>query len=481
MALHVAGFWVFLQAPALRLPRPSESEYRLKIAGKEDKIVFYKFRKELPNVTPPKPRTISEPLRAEVKAKQTIVSAPKNAPKAPRMIWTPAPQIAPAPMELPNILAVKLPDPPPKPFVAPPQIKRPELAKIDTPDAPELKPVATAIAELKPVPLPYKQFVQPAAPPKTLAVAKLAPEVPDIDAPQERAVALPSSKLPPKPFTRPAAAPHDPAAASGRGHDTGAPPPIDAAANSHDLNIAIVGLNPSDKPPVLPAAPSPAQFSAGPVVRPKGADSDGGGKGVTVPDLFVRGAESKKPDLLADAFAAPTSERNLRAAALAELARHGEPVARPGEPEPKQSGATRVSGAPDPRFNGREVFMMAIQMPNVTSWSGSWLMWYSDHTLHQAALAPIAPPVAHRKVDPKYIATAVEERIEGRVLLGCVVDKQGHVSGIELVRGLDDRLNKSAEDALSKWEFYPATRKGEPVDVDVLVEIPFKLEPRLPK
>ncbi len=108
-------------------------------------------------------------------------------------------------------------------------------------------------------------------------------------------------------------------------------------------------------------------------------------------------------------------------------------------------------------------------------------MWYSDHTLHETGLGAIAAPVAHRKVDPKYVATAAEERIEGRVTLGCVIDKTGHVSGVELIRGLDERLNKSAEEALSKWEFYPATRKGEPVEVDVLVEIPFRLEPRLPK
>jgi outer membrane biosynthesis protein TonB len=50
---------------------------------------------------------------------------------------------------------------------------------------------------------------------------------------------------------------------------------------------------------------------------------------------------------------------------------------------------------------------------------------------------------------------------------------------VELLRGVDDRLNKSAVEALAKWEFYPATRNGVPVDVDVVVEIPFKLQPRI--
>jgi outer membrane biosynthesis protein TonB len=49
---------------------------------------------------------------------------------------------------------------------------------------------------------------------------------------------------------------------------------------------------------------------------------------------------------------------------------------------------------------------------------------------------------------------------------------------VEVVRGLEDRLNRSAEEALAKWEFTPATRRGEPVAVDVLVEIPFRLAPR---
>ena len=105
-------------------------------------------------------------------------------------------------------------------------------------------------------------------------------------------------------------------------------------------------------------------------------------------------------------------------------------------------------------------------------------MWYADRTAREVGLAPVAPPVAHRKVDPKYVAAAAADRIEGKVQLACVIGKDGLVSTVELVRGLDDRLNQSAQDALAKWEFTPATRQGEPVEVDVLVEIPFRLAPR---
>jgi hypothetical protein len=51
---------------------------------------------------------------------------------------------------------------------------------------------------------------------------------------------------------------------------------------------------------------------------------------------------------------------------------------------------------------------------------------------------------------------------------------------VEVVRGADERLVQAARDALAKWEFYPATRHGAPVEVDVLVEIPFTLAPPVP-
>jgi periplasmic protein TonB len=119
-------------------------------------------------------------------------------------------------------------------------------------------------------------------------------------------------------------------------------------------------------------------------------------------------------------------------------------------------------------------------MPNITSYSGSWLMWYAARGMSQI-VTPLAPPVPFRKVDPKYIATAVADRIEGRVQLLCVINKDGHVEQVELVRGLDPRLDQSAMEALAKWEFHPAHRSGAAVDVDVMVEIPFHLAPKVPK
>jgi TonB family protein len=181
------------------------------------------------------------------------------------------------------------------------------------------------------------------------------------------------------------------------------------------------------------------------------------------------GGNDARPTLVAKAIAprAPTSPESLRAASkyitVKEL----------GHPS-----GIRAVNAPDPRFNGRQVYTVAIQMPNITSYVGSWLMWYADRNEVPPNAPPISPPIPHHKVDPKYVATAIEERVEGTIRLACIVDKAGKVVDVELVRGLDDRLNESALEALAKWEFGPAMRAGIPVDVEVLVEIPFRLAPR---
>jgi protein TonB len=487
LAAHAAAFAGLMYAPEIRLPQASPTEYQQAIAGNETKLVWYKSNNALPNVNPPRAEAQPQPVRAEVQAKQQIVAAPKNAPKRAQIVFVDAPVLPEiAPLESPNVLAVKMP--PARVFV-PPDIVKPAPAKVEVPlDIPQV-----AVPELRAVDLPVPaKFVKAFVPPPKRVPAKLTevappPETPSLpDAVKPNAPPLVDStlKLPPRPFTAP-----EPKQAIAKQIAVETPPAVALNADTlmaKNLNLAVVGLKPADKPVPLPAASSPGQFSAGPVIRPEGANSAGDDKGLSVPDLFVSGAEGAKPDLIAQAFAAPTSSTTLREAMRTASAAPGKavqtPAPRPASSRASQSGAAQVSGAPDPRFNGRETYMMAIQMPNLTSYSGSWLMWYADRTRPEAVRsdAPVAPPVAWRKVDPKYVASAVTDRVEGKVRLACVIGTDGRVSTIELVNGLDDRLNQSAEEALAKWEFTPATRHGEPVEVDVLVEIPFKLEPHTP-
>jgi TonB family protein len=239
-------------------------------------------------------------------------------------------------------------------------------------------------------------------------------------------------------------------------------------------NVAIVGLNPIDtlQRPVTEASRK-AQLSAGPKVNLNGATSSGTSSGITVPDLTVRGSDPDAKALLARAM--PPSMPSTAGALHEAGNQHGRPltsseIARAGTP---------VSGPPDPdpRFLGRQVFSMAIQSPNLTSHQGSWLMWYADRALLTYKAIISAPQPIH-KVDPKYIATAAEERIEGTVRLAFVIGHDGKVYDIQTVKGIDPRLDHSAMDALQKWTFTPAEREGKPIDVDAVVEIPFRLAPR---
>jgi protein TonB len=118
-------------------------------------------------------------------------------------------------------------------------------------------------------------------------------------------------------------------------------------------------------------------------------------------------------------------------------------------------------------------------MPNITSFSGSWLVWFAERRpLDGLAPTDMQSPVPLRKVDPKYYRDAVYNHLEGTVRLFAVIRKDGQVDSIEILRGVDHLLDRSAADALAKWQFAPAKRGGVPVDVDAVFEVPFRLAPR---
>ena len=87
------------------------------------------------------------------------------------------------------------------------------------------------------------------------------------------------------------------------------------------------------------------------------------------------------------------------------------------------------------------------------------------------------PPRVKRSVDPQYTAEAMRAKIQGAVLLAAVVQPDGRVTDIRVVRSLDRSfgLDLKAVEAARKWEFYPGTRFGMPVPVLVNFELEFNL------
>jgi TonB family protein len=240
------------------------------------------------------------------------------------------------------------------------------------------------------------------------------------------------------------------------------------------VTAAVVGLNPLDRQaPVVPDFSRAAEFSVAPeVAREAVAPSEP--SQIIVEGLSIRNTtEPARPSLATVAMASPTSRENLRAAARSTTA--APPIA---PAAPSAASGVRVVAAPDPAMGGRTVYTVALQMPNVTSYSGSWILWYAERARDPGEGPAISPPKPLRKVDPIYDLSAVDDRVEGKVQLSAIIHNDGFVYGIKVLRGVDPRLDNNAVTALRKWEFEPARRDGVPVDVDIVIEIPFRLQPK---
>ena len=82
-----------------------------------------------------------------------------------------------------------------------------------------------------------------------------------------------------------------------------------------------------------------------------------------------------------------------------------------------------------------------------------------------------------REVKPQYTADAMRAKVQGTVLLECVVLADGTVGRVDVVKSLDPTfgLDLEAVRAAKQWQFQPGTRFGEPVAVLVTIELTFTL------
>jgi TonB family protein len=146
---------------------------------------------------------------------------------------------------------------------------------------------------------------------------------------------------------------------------------------------------------------------------------------------------------------------------------------------PPDFAALPPGAKPEMIFSSRKVYTLFVNMPNLNSATGSWIMNFSE--LRGSADGPritsgdLSGPVPLKKVDPKYPPTLVSERVEGEVVLYAVIRRDGSVDSIQLVRGIDERLDANAMNALSQWKFRPAAKQGAAVELEAIVHIPFRL------
>jgi TonB family protein len=82
---------------------------------------------------------------------------------------------------------------------------------------------------------------------------------------------------------------------------------------------------------------------------------------------------------------------------------------------------------------------------------------------------PISTP------DPQYTEQARQAKYEGTCVLAMIVGPDGKPHDIRVQRGLGMGLDQKAIEAVQQWRFQPATKDGQPVAVQISVEVSFKL------
>jgi protein TonB len=87
----------------------------------------------------------------------------------------------------------------------------------------------------------------------------------------------------------------------------------------------------------------------------------------------------------------------------------------------------------------------------------------------------IKEPALVYRVEPVYPGVAISANIEGTVILEAIVDQEGRVESVKVLRSLSV-LDKPAIDAVKQWRYSPVLLNGKPEKFILTVAISFHLE-----
>lgn len=101
------------------------------------------------------------------------------------------------------------------------------------------------------------------------------------------------------------------------------------------------------------------------------------------------------------------------------------------------------------------------------------------------------PPTVVYQVEPEFSPEARKKKVSGKALVGIIVDAQGNVSNVHIIRSVADSLDKKhndqkhiaaavtldqrAVDAVKRYRFAPATCGGKAIAVELNVEVNFQI------
>jgi len=464
------------------------------------------------------PRGEAKPRKGAPKlAKQEILSVPANADNNHQTIVTPPQVKLTHDVPLPNIVAwTNIPG---QPIAASSR----QLSQLKMPQfAPQVVEPTADISKLKSktqVNLAQQTAVEPTADlskmkSKTQMVTMAQPSVVEPPLSQDQlklkrgeinmAQMTPQVDAPklPVPAQR-AAGVGDSAGADSAGKGVPAQPSLQGLQSSKGQGqIIALGLSPADVrgPIEIPAGNRSGEFHASPGGKPnapgtpnitgtpgatgggagggKGNGSGNGGTGTAPAGITVGAAPpgaattavTGKPTQSPSDAQKEENKRLIAAAMRPSVPSVSRPPVAPPPPTMSDSGDDELERKV---FGSKKYYSLVLNMPNLTSATGSWIVRFAELKQSDNKIV-IAAPVAMSKVDPAYPSDALRDNVEGTVTLYAVIHTDGSVSGIKVLGSVDPRLDEAAMRALSRWLFRPGTKAGEPVELEAVVQIPFR-------
>jgi TonB family protein len=248
---------------------------------------------------------------------------------------------------------------------------------------------------------------------------------------------------------------------------------------------ARVSISPEGKQPGIPGgSPSGtpgANGGVGGTSEGVGGTATGNGGGKNAMDISISGGHPTANAAMSSAVISPAMSAPAPRALVTKPDPHTTVDDAPERTGPPNFGALPAGAQPEQIFASKKIYKMLVNMPNLNSATGSWILNFSELRTDSAgprlASSEVAAPAPLRKIDPKYPPTLIKDHVEGEVVLYGVIRRDGSVDSIQLVRGIDDQLDANAMQALSQWKFRPATKQGLPVELEAIVHIPFHAPP----
>lgn len=87
----------------------------------------------------------------------------------------------------------------------------------------------------------------------------------------------------------------------------------------------------------------------------------------------------------------------------------------------------------------------------------------------------VTPPRAIFQPNPEFSESARAVKYQGKATLGLIVSAEGKPMKVRILSPLGAGLDAKAVHAVESWRFEPATRDGQPVSVEIAVEVDFHL------